>query len=235
MNQTNLSLRLEKVGDYVPDGARLADIGSDHAYLPVALMLENKISYAVAGEVVTGPFQSAEKQVAVSGLTEGIQVRLANGLEAITEADKIDTITICGMGGTLIRDILERGKQHQKLTGNERLVLQPNVGEATLRRWLQENQYQIIAEDIIEENQKIYEIIVAEKVGNPITSTELELFFGPFLIKEQNEAFIKKWQRELKQREHVLDQLSQSSQTLTEKQEQIKTEIKNIREVLKLC
>lgn len=235
MNQTNLSLRLEKVGDYVPDGARLADIGSDHAYLPVALMLENKISYAVAGEVVTGPFQSAEKQVAISGLTEGIQVRLADGLDAITEADKIDTITICGMGGTLIRDILERGKQHQKLKGNERLILQPNVGEATLRHWLQANHYQIIAEDILEENQKIYEIIVAEKVERPVTATEVELFFGPLLIKAQNEAFIKKWQRELKQREHVLEQLSQSSQTLTEKQEQIKTEITNIREVLKLC
>ena len=79
MNEQELSQRLTVVGDAVPKGARLADIGSDHAYLPVALMLAEKISYAVCGEVVAGPFHSAQKQVAKSGLTEKIVVRLDSG------------------------------------------------------------------------------------------------------------------------------------------------------------
>ena len=80
--------------------ARLADIGSDHAYLPVALMLKGKIEFAVAGEVVKGPFESAKRQVMKNGLSERIEVRLANGLDAIERQDQINAITIAGMGGS---------------------------------------------------------------------------------------------------------------------------------------
>ena len=127
MNEQSLSLRLTRVGEQIPDQARLADIGSDHAYLPVALMLQNKIQHAVAGEVVKGPFESASRQVK-NGLSDKITVRLADGLAAIQPDDQIDTVVIAGMGGTLIRTILENGKSQQKITGKERLVLQPNVG-----------------------------------------------------------------------------------------------------------
>ena len=94
-------------------------------------------------------------------MTDKIIVRLANGLDAIEPEDQIDVISICGMGGTLIRDILEAGRKN-RLTGKERLVLQPNIGEPTLRRWLMANDYSIIDETIVEENRKLYEIIVAE-------------------------------------------------------------------------
>ena len=151
MNHLDLSQRLAAVGEFVPESARLADIGSDHAYLPVALMLKGKIKYAVAGEVVQGPYESARKQVQKDGLEDRITVRLANGLDAIQPQD-----AITGMGGSLIREILEAGKLHQRLSGQERLILQPNIGERTLRSWLQENQYKIQSEKILEENKKIY-------------------------------------------------------------------------------
>lgn len=111
MNHLELSKRLEKVGEFVPEAARLADIGSDHAYLPVALMLKGKITFAVAGEVVQGPFDSAQKQVRKNGLEEKIIVRLADGLAAIKPEDQINAVTIAGMGGSLIKDILEAGKK----------------------------------------------------------------------------------------------------------------------------
>ncbi len=101
MNAKDLSLRLQKAAEFVPQNARLADIGSDHAYLPVALMLQNKISYGIAGEVVVGPYKSAEKQVAKNGLENKIDVRLADGLEAVKLEDHVSAITICGMGGVL--------------------------------------------------------------------------------------------------------------------------------------
>ena len=220
MNENQLSKRLATVGDLIPRGSRLADIGSDHAYLPVALMLENKLSFAVAGEVVEGPYQSAKTQVSKSNLTDKIIVRLANGLDAIEPEDQIDVISICGMGGTLIRDILEAGRKKNRLTGKERLVLQPNIGEPTLRRWLMVNDYSIIDETIVEENRKLYEIIVAEKTEQSV------------LIKKQGPVFTKKWQRELKQRKTVLAQLAKASGEHIEKQAKLQQDQQLIEEVL---
>jgi len=230
MNHTELSKRLETVGRFVPEAARLADIGSDHAYLPVALMLKGKIDFAIAGEVVKGPFESAKRQVMKNGLSERIEVRLANGLDAIEKHDQISAITIAGMGGSLIRDILEAGRKNQRLSGEERLILQPNIGEKTLRTWLKENNYQIIAEEIIEENKKIYEIIVAEKKEQPIDYSEKELMFGPFLLEDKNATFSAKWQRELKQREVILEQLKNASEQ--NRYETIQQEVEWIKEVL---
>ncbi|WP_414841849.1 tRNA (adenine(22)-N(1))-methyltransferase [Enterococcus saccharolyticus] len=231
MNEQELSQRLARVGSHVPQDARLADIGSDHAYLPVALMLKNKITFAVAGEVVKGPFQSAEKQVRKSGLTDQIVVRLADGLDAIEETDRINAITIAGMGGTLIRSILEAGKQHGRINGSERLILQPNVGEKTLREWLVENEYTIIEEEILAENKKIYEIIVAEK-QEPVSYSDRELFFGPHLLKEKNDVFIQKWQREIAGKERVLAQLEKAEEKPLEKVTEIQTQLAWIKEVL---
>lgn len=229
MNEHMLSLRLSRVGSFVPKAARLADIGSDHAYLPVALLLQKKISFAVAGEVVQGPYDSAKKQVEKNGLEKKIAVRLANGLEAIKKEDLIDTITIAGMGGALITDILENGKNKGLLTGEERLILQPNVGEKGLREWLVENHYQIVEEAILEEKQKIYEIIVAQKGESNYTPQEL--LFGPKLLLGPNTAFKKKWQLELELRQRVLQQLSEGK-SVAEKKAALKKESEWIQEVL---
>lgn len=232
MNEQELSLRLQRVGAAVPAGARLADIGSDHAYLPVALMLKKKITFAVAGEVVKGPFESAKTQVEKSGLTDKIVVRLADGLEALQPADGITAITIAGMGGTLIRSILENGRVKKRINGTERLILQPNVGEKNVRHWLMEHGYTILHEEILEENQKIYEIIVAEKQDQSRGYSEQELFLGPFLMLEKSSVFRKKWQRELKQRENVLQQLRQAENLPKEKIREITQQIEWIKEVL---
>src|SRR3982751_5829370 len=99
VNEQTLSMRLERVAAHVPDGARLADIGSDHGYLPVALMRRGAIAAAVAGEVALTPFHAAERTVRENELDAWITVRLANGLAAIEPSDGITAISICGMGG----------------------------------------------------------------------------------------------------------------------------------------
>lgn len=232
MKQQDLSHRLSRVGAYVTKKARLADIGSDHAYLPITLMLNQQISYAVAGEVVQGPFLSAEKQVKKNGLTDTIKVRLADGLDAIYPEDRIDTITIAGMGGTLICSILQAGQDKQRINGSERLILQANVGEKNVREWIQLNGYTIIAEEIIEENKKIYEIIVAEKQA-VVSYSEKELFFGPLLLQEKNAIFLKKWQHELLAREKVLQQLEKAEEKPIEKVQEIQRQMTWMKEVLR--
>lgn len=188
-----LSQRLQDVASYVPQGAKLLDVGSDHAYLPIYLLEKGLISSAIAGEVVKGPYESAVANVSASGFSDQIEVRLANGLAAFDPSDQVTTITICGMGGRLIADILDAGKE--KLAGVQRLILQANNREDDLRLWLMENGFQIVAEAIMTENGKYYEIMVAE--AGQMSLDERELRFGPQLMKEQSDVFQLKWQREI--------------------------------------
>ncbi|HEL2057454.1 TPA: tRNA (adenine-N(1))-methyltransferase [Streptococcus suis] len=201
--ETKLSRRLEAVASYVPQGARLADVGSDHAYLPLFLVEQGRIDFAVAGEVVQGPYQSALQNVEQAGQSDKIAVRLANGLAAVELDDQVSTVTIAGMGGRLIAEILEAGKD--KLGSVERLVLQPNNREDDVRHWLVENDFQLIAEEILEENDKIYEILVAEKGNVDLTANQLR--FGPYLLEEQSATFQKKWLRELDKLTYALEQV----------------------------
>lgn len=234
MNVERLSKRLSAVADFIPKGAKLADIGSDHAYLPCHVVKAGKVTYAIAGEVVEGPFQSAKKQVEMEGLSNQINVRKGNGLEVI-DAGEVECITIAGMGGTLIATILEEGKG--KLDGVKRLVLQPNISAISIRLWLLENGWSLTDEAIIEEDGKIYEILVAEK-GDPKSAytenIECELLFGPFLSKQKNEAFLQKWTGERNNWERILNQLGQSKQTeeKLEKELELKKKISMTKEVL---
>ena len=221
-----------QVGKQVPLGARLADIGSDHAYLPIYLVLKQQIPFAIAGEVVRGPYESAKKQVGKNCLENQIIVRLADGLAAIHAEDQIDAISIAGMGGTLIRNILENGKQQGQLTGNETLILQPNVGEATLRNWLIRNDYEIRHEEILEENQKIYEIIVAIPSDRNLSYSKKELFFGPILLKDRSLIFLQKWQKELTNKQRVLKELTKAQELPLEKIAEVKEQLQWIEEVL---
>ena len=202
-------MRLERVAAQVPRGARLADIGSDHAYLPVALMRRGVIEAAVAGEVASTPFHAAQRTVRDNGLEQQVTVRLADGLAAIEPADAITAISVCGMGGETIRDILDSGKAH--LSGRERLILQPNGGEQPLRYWLMSNGYRILSEELLHENRFYYEIIMAER-AEPVVYSAEELYFGPLHLQARSPAFLAKWQRALRLKKRTLAGFEQARQ-----------------------
>ncbi|OZS34076.1 Bcl-2 family protein [Streptococcus pneumoniae] len=217
-----ISKRLELVASFVPQGAILLDVGSDHAYLPIELVERGKIESAIAGEVVEGPYQSAVKNVEAHGLEEKIQVRLANGLAAFEEEDRVSVITIAGMGGRLIARILEEGLG--KLANVERLILQPNNREDDLRIWLQDHGFQIVAESILEEAGKFYEILVVEAGQMKLSASDVR--FGPFLSKEVSPVFVQKWQKEAEKLEFALGQIPEKNleerQVLVDKIQAIK-------------
>ncbi|WP_431481126.1 tRNA (adenine(22)-N(1))-methyltransferase [Pseudomonas thivervalensis] len=213
MNEQTLSLRLERVAAHLPAGAHLADIGSDHAYLPVALLHRGVIATAVAGEVALTPFRAAERTVGENGLEQRISVRLANGLAAIEPEDGITAVSLCGMGGETIRDILDSGKA--RLSGRERLILQPNGGEQPLRQWLMDNGYRILCEEVLRENRFYYEIIVAER-GKPVTYSAEELYFGPLQMQARSPTFLAKWQRLLRQKQKTLASFAKARQAVPE-------------------
>ena len=220
-----ISNRLELVASFVPQGTILLDVGSDHAYLPIELVERGQIKSAIAGEVVEGPYQSAVKNVEAHGLKEKIQVRLANGLAAFEETDQVSVITIAGMGGRLIARILEEGLD--KLANVERLILQPNNREDDLRIWLQENGFQIVAESILEEAGKFYEILVVETGQMKLSASDVR--FGPFLSKELNPVFVQKWQKEAVKLEFALGQIPEKN---LEERQVLAHKIQAIKEVL---
>ncbi|ORJ29999.1 SAM-dependent methyltransferase [Streptococcus oralis subsp. tigurinus] len=220
-----ISKRLELVASFVPQGAILLDVGSDHAYLPIELVKRGQIKSAIAGEVVEGPYQSAIKNVEAHGLKEKIQVRLANGLAAFEEADQVSVITIAGMGGRLIATILKEGLE--KLANVERLILQPNNREDELRIWLQDHGFLIVAESILEEAGKFYEILVVEAGQMKLSASDVR--FGPFLSKEVSPVFIKKWQKEAVKLEFALGQIPEKN---LEERQVLADKIQAIKEVL---
>ena len=225
MEFTKLSNRLDLVASFVPAGARLLDVGSDHAYLPIELVERGQIKSAIAGEVVEGPYKSAVKNVESHNLKERIQVRLANGLAAFEEADQVSVITIAGMGGRLIATILKEGLE--KLANVERLILQPNNREDDLRIWLQANGFQIVAESILEEAGKFYEILVVESGQMKLSASDVR--FGPFLSKEVSPVFVQKWQKEAVKLEFALEQIPEKN---LEERQVLVDKIQAIKEVL---
>ncbi|AOZ91711.1 tRNA (adenine(22)-N(1))-methyltransferase [Paenibacillus crassostreae] len=247
-----LSKRLQYIMEQIPDGSTMADIGSDHAMLPVAAVQKGKVLSAIAGEVNPGPRDAAAKQVASAGLIDKISVRLGDGLNVI-EPGEVDVITIAGMGGGLISSILEQGIS--KLQGVKMLVLQPNVGEDLVRRWLLDNRWILISEHIMEEDRKVYEILTAVPKNNGETllsnddvykeyflnnskgsvkvDQDMMIRLGPWLLKGNNPIFIAKWMSELDKLDRVLKSLATSSLPSAEvKSEVITQEIRQIKEVL---
>ncbi|MBS4217128.1 tRNA (adenine-N(1))-methyltransferase [Bacillus sp. FJAT-49711] len=233
MNIEKLSKRLETVTSFIHNGTRIADIGSDHAYLPCYTVKKGIAQFAIAGEVVDGPYQSALQQVAAAGLSDRIDVRKGNGLEVIVP-NEVDCIIIAGMGGALISDILERGKK--KLAGVKRLILQPNIGTDNVRRWLYDHNWQLVDEQLVEEDGKFYEILVAD-VGDPsipYKDLKKEFLLGPFLLQHKNETFFKKWQLELNQWKRIMSELdkAEDNDKTNAKRVEMTEKIKIVMEVL---
>ncbi|WP_152656234.1 class I SAM-dependent methyltransferase [Oceanobacillus sp. CFH 90083] len=237
MNQhIPLSNRLKKVADYLPQGADFADIGSDHAYLPAYVCLRDKTARAVAGEVNQGPLDSAKKTIQFHQLEERIDARLGNGLAVLKEGEA-KQIVIAGMGGSLITSILENGTAIAKSAG--RIIAQPNVDARAVRQWFDQNGFILIAEEIVDEQGHIYEILVADRntaAPSPYNDNqqikEKQFLLGPYLLYEKNPAFVKKWTYEEANLERIISQMKQAKQINHEKISDFQTELRWIKEEL---
>lgn len=222
-----INKRLQKVSEFIK-GDYLADIGSDHAYLPIYAITNKIVSKAIAGEVIKGPYEASIQNVQYYQLDDAINVKLGDGLTVLDHNNKVDSITICGMGGPLIAKILAEGQN--KLTNHPRLILQSNIQSYPIRLWLEQAGYTITNEEIMEEKKHIYEIIVADKLDCDMVLTEQERKFGPLLLQQSNEYFIRKWTHELQSLKTIAQQLDPSIHH--NRLAEVDTEIKLISEVL---
>lgn len=178
-----LDARLAAVAACVRDGAFLADVGTDHAYLPIALTEAGRLSGAVASDVRRGPIASAEKNIRAAGLAGRIETRLCDGLDGM-EALPLTDIVIAGMGGQMIASILERvAFVREKKTY---LVLQPMQNVVELREYLSHG-YDILRETLVREGDKLYQILCVRYDGCEHPLTPLTAALGAYLIEHKTE------------------------------------------------
>lgn len=179
-----LSKRLQAVADFVRQGARVADVGTDHGYLPVYL-IENGISpSAVASDINEGPLNSCKLLVSQRCLQDKIKCAISNGLQNIN-ADDIDDVIIAGMGGELIAAILS----DCSAVRDKHLILNPMTHSEITRSWLYLNGFLIKNDIIVKDGKHFYNIIDAEYGGEPFEPTQTQCFLGNICDFSQKEYF----------------------------------------------
>ena len=199
-----LSERLSAVASLVTEGSRLADVGTDHGYVPIWLIQEGKIPSAIAMDVNRGPLMRAREHIRSQGLEGYIETRLSDGLAAL-EPGEADCVLIAGMGGALTVRILDRGRDKWK--GIREWVLQPQSEIDEVRRFLAREGFSVREEAMVKEDGKYYPMMRAVP-GASDYRRESEFLFGKQLLEQRNAVLWEYLLREKQKYGQVLERLS---------------------------
>lgn len=172
-----LTPRLNTITEYIHTKT-VADIGTDHAYIPIHIVQNNISEHVIATDLRKGPLLIAENNIRKNGLSDKIELRLGSGLSPV-KCNEVETFIIAGMGGELITNILKEDKF--KAENAECLILQPMNSQDMLRKWLAENNFFIIKEDLAVEEYKVYNIFIVKKGIPRIYEDEFELHVPTYL------------------------------------------------------
>ena len=201
----HLSKRLAGVAAMVSEDCRLLDVGTDHGYIPIALVNEGRILSAIAMDINEGPLQKAKDNIRRYGLEQQIQTRLSDGLDQF-QAGEADSIVIAGMGGLLMTEILDRGHGAGRLLGIRELVLQPQSDIDQVRRWLHGHGWSIFQENMVYDAGKYY-VMMRAVPGMQKYNHEYEYIYGGSLIDQGHSVlkeYLKKQITSLSQRHQQL-------------------------------
>lgn len=224
-----LSKRLAAVASFVTDGNVLADVGTDHGYVPIYLLQEKHIPRAIAMDINPGPLQRAKEHVALYGLEDYIETRLSDGVAAL-KPKETDTVLVAGMGGGLVIHILETGKE--VCMQAKELILQPQSELERVRAYLWSNGYVILEENMVLEDEKFYPVLCASYRNTADRESAENLLYcryGKYLL-EQRHAVLYTY---LKKEERTYTDILQNLQKNTSS-EKTKERIAEVEEVLRL-
>ena len=224
-----LSYRLNKIAQKVTQNGIIADIGTDHAYIPIFLYKNNRIKSGIACDISKGSLQKAKDNIKKYNLQDKIQTRLGNGLEKISLQDNVDTVIIAGMGGMLMIDILEKGKYI--LENVKELILQPQKDIDKVREYLHKNNFKIIDDEMLKDDGKYYTIIKSIKGKEDILYKKEEYVFGRFEINNKCQILKEYIEDQLYKMEIVLKNIKETN--IQNRILEIEDNIKTYKEVLK--
>lgn len=177
--------RLEKIIEYLPPCRMLADIGTDHGYIPVEAVKSGKAQRAVAADISRGSLEKAITEIERQGLRERIEARCGSGLKVLCR-DEADVVVIAGMGGELIGEILVQDYREKFPKTAPLLILQPVQFPDRLRRFLFREGFSILEEDLVKDEGIIYHLMIAKKAerGAEDLPSEIELELGAINIRK---------------------------------------------------
>ncbi len=224
MTSINLDARLSAVASLIRDGVTLYDIGSDHAYLPVSLILDGKIPFAYICDVARGPLSKAEETVKAFGVGGKCRLCLSDGMKSVDVIPPCD-ISIAGMGGELIASIIDACPDVKD--PDVRLILQPMTRGEELRRYLCENGFEILCENTVFEG-KYYTVISCRYIGEKYKLSLSELLLGKVGVRNENEAFYAMAKNKLEVLSSIYDGKKRGGADCSHEEELIK----EIREIL---
>ena len=207
MNIPNLTPRLQKIADLIMPCNCVADIGTDHAYLPAYLTINEKCKFAVASDIRKGPLSRAEATVKQYGQCHRIDLRLGSGVDTLAP-NEADAIVIAGMGGIIITKILKSRPEIFKTA--KQILIQPMSSVPELRENLCEIGYEITDEYLAKEDKKIYNIISVNPCHKQIKYTPAEIYAGKKLMDNKPEYFDEYIALKKKQLENMIAGLQKS-------------------------
>jgi tRNA (adenine22-N1)-methyltransferase len=205
----------------VNGGTVLCDVGTDHGFLPISLVLDGEIDRAIAMDLRSGPLARAKEHVKEYHLEDRIETRLSDGLMEV-KVGECDLVSITGMGGRTMHDIIEERKD--VATSVNHLILQPQSEIPEFRKYLYENGFVIVEEDCIFEDGKYYFLMKTARGTGKITDFEAE--FGPRLLEDENETLKDFILKEIRTNEHVRENLSKAKANEKNRESLKKNEIK---------
>ena len=227
-----LTDRLLKIASLVSDGKKIADIGTDHGYIPVYLLKEGKVPFALLADVNKGPLDNAHKEVIQNNLLDKVDLRLGSGIE-ILEIGEVEEVIIAGMGGILISELLEAKKEVAHNV--EKLILQPMQAQEELRYYLLNNGYEILEEVLVREDFRIYEIIVAKYTGkNTIIEDEIYYEVGIKLLENKDSLFNDFIEKKIKTYSSIVNKLEgKNGEAIDKKRKESEVAIKKLENLIK--
>jgi len=227
-----LAKRLAALATYVPAGGIVADIGTDHAYLPIFLIEAGISEKVIATDLNPGPLESAKRAVEKRHLEDHVDLRLGDGLKTLLPGEA-EVLVLAGMGGNTIKEILAAGPGVLKSVN--RLVMQPMADAGDLRIWLAGNGWKIIGEKLVDEDGRLYQIVVAEP-GRELFDDKLCLELGPRLIEGRDPLLNAYLGKIIEQYERALSGMaSGKNNAAREKAGLLKNKLERIRKVAGRC
>ena len=219
-----LSKRLSLIANFVNEGSSVCDVGTDHGYLPAFLSLSQRCKSVMATDINQKPLQSARANLERLGC-KNVKLVLCDGLSLVTRADA-DTVIIAGMGGEVISGIIDRAQFLRD--GSVTLILQPTTAAKQLRQFLAKNGFTVERETAIEENGKIYSIMLVRFTGKEYELSQVQALIG--ILKPENEASVKYIEKQYR----IASKCSNDLENVLHKQDEYKyylkisEELKNI-------
>lgn len=202
-----LSKRLQAVANLVTPGKRLADIGTDHGYVPIWLYEQGRIPSALAMDLREGPLQRAKEHIRMHGLDEKIKTRLSDGLEKLLPGEA-DSIVIAGMGGMLVVKILTQGQA--VLDSIQELILQPQSDLDAVREYLHRTGFVIVQEEMVFEEGKYYPMMKAVH-GENTDDRKIWFLYGRLLLENRHPVLESYLQKEYDSCCKLLEKLSKTA------------------------